>query len=267
MGCSVSAERAGEPDSPNNDVSWSPASSSVPPPALATRMARGIGKLRRAKSKEAFGLDGATMVQGRFQMLVNGYFQDYRRQEDAILKRAFLIGRPSARLQLRGQAYEYSFVRMTQRNLATGRLRKIRPPFGMAAPPRPILPLGPMTVVCVPANNAGSVEVSDMRDNGQAQIIRAVVPEGALPGDQMAVPLPRGGESLQALAYRQARWLASERQDVPPAVACGLAVGGAIVGAHLTFTAALRGTTLELSQVSSWIGCAYLDEAFVMEVF
>merc|ERR1719333_1160208 len=68
----------------------------------------------------------------KWQIKLEGHWQDYDEQEDRILKRALLVGQKNVRFQLRGQRYEYNFETMRQKNLNTKKERSIR------APPLPL---------------------------------------------------------------------------------------------------------------------------------
>merc|ERR1711939_612934 len=50
----------------------------------------------------------------KWQIKLEGHWQDYDEQEDRILKRAWLVGQKNVRFQLRGQRYEYNFEKMRQ---------------------------------------------------------------------------------------------------------------------------------------------------------
>merc|ERR1719203_1262449 len=101
------------------------------------------------------------IMKGKFQILLSGTWKDYGVEEDSTLKRAYLVGFPHAKFHLRGNEYEYDFQTWTQKNLRTKKDRQIRPPKGMTAPPKPVLPPGPMIVISVPAGSAQSVEIHD----------------------------------------------------------------------------------------------------------
>merc|ERR1712216_980116 len=64
----------------------------------------------------------------KWQIKLEGHWQDYDEQEDCILKRALLVGQKNVRFQLRGQRYEYNFETMHQKNLNTKKERSIRAP-------------------------------------------------------------------------------------------------------------------------------------------
>jgi hypothetical protein len=172
----------------------------------------------------------------KFQAYLAGEWKDYERQEDTILKKAYLIGHPHCKFQLRGQRYEYNFRTMKQKNLGTGKERSIRPPLGFKRPKEPLLPGGPMTVLTVKAGQAGkTVEVPD--PNNKGKMIKVNVPTGAKVGQKMAVPLPEAGESASALADKQrkhgvAKKIATGTAGV--AVVGAAAVGGVILGDFLT---------------------------------
>lgn len=71
---------------------------------------------------------------GRFQIYIGDEWKDYAADEDRILKRHYK-DQGRFRMMLRGQNYEFDFAAMEQRNLDTGKVRKIRPP--LEVPERP----------------------------------------------------------------------------------------------------------------------------------
>uniref|UniRef100_A0A7S2JQN5 WWE domain-containing protein n=1 Tax=Zooxanthella nutricula TaxID=1333877 RepID=A0A7S2JQN5_9DINO len=198
------------------------------------------------------------LTAGKFQVKLEGTFQDYGAEEDAILKRAYLVGQPNARFHLRGQDYEYSFKTMAQQNLGTRRTRQIRPPVGMLPPKRPILPPGSMTVLRVPANAGASLELADPNNPGQR--ITVLLPAGAKPGMQMAVPVPGKGEGVQAVAERQRKW-GTGAKVAAGALGVGVAaVGGVILGEHLTDGAISEATGIaEIAAATAWTEDAVAD--------
>lgn len=220
MGCGASAAPKQQP---GQDTSANP----PPAPPAATPVQR-------------FG-DGARNVaggkKGKFQIMLSGNWNDYGEEEDGVLKRAFLVGQPNCRFQLRGQKYEYSFEDMMQKNLGTGKERRIRPPPGMPKPATPLLPTGPMVVITVPPNSAGqTITINDPNNPGQT--VQVQVPPNARPGSKMAVPIPEAGESVQDVSTKQhkhmtAGAIAGTIGGVA-VVAGGLAVGGVILGDHLS---------------------------------
>merc|ERR1740121_225805 len=137
---------------------------------------------------------------GRFQIKLSGDFKDYEPEEDAVLKKAYLVGQKNCRFQLRGQSYEYSFVDMTQTNLGTKKVRDIRPPRNMQQPASPLLPPGPMVVITVRKGQAGKeIEINDPNNKGRK--IKVNVPPGAKVGQKMAVPAQ--GESVESVSKKQ----------------------------------------------------------------
>lgn len=73
---------------------------------------------------------------GRFQIYIEDQWKDYAADEDRILKRHYK-DHGQFRMMLRGQNYEFDFAAMEQRNLDTGKVRKIRPPLEYGEPERP----------------------------------------------------------------------------------------------------------------------------------
>lgn len=172
----------------------------------------------------------------KFQIELSGKWEDYGREEDMVLKRAYLVGQPNAKFSLRGQHYEYNFTKMTQRNLGTKKERKIRPPPGMTAPKAPLLPKGAMVVITVRKGQAGkTIELNDPNNPGQK--IQVNVPSGARPGQKMAVPVPDKGESVEKVQEKQKSHSTGAKLAMGTAgvaAVAGLAVGGVILGDHLS---------------------------------
>jgi len=227
MGCSGSKQAgaalpavAKAPPSPT--MLTAPAPAPVKPSGKGSGKGRGGGK-GRAKA-------------GRFQIKLSGDFKDYEPEEDAVLKKAYLVGQKNCRFQLRGQSYEYSFQNMTQTNLGTKKVRDIRPPMNMPQPSAPLLPAGPMVVITVRKGQAGKeIEIDDPNNRGRK--IKVNVPPGAKAGQKMAVPVPEVGESVAAVAEKQQKHGAAARLalGVGGVAAVGaLAVGGVVLGDHLT---------------------------------
>ncbi|CAE8667477.1 unnamed protein product [Polarella glacialis] len=75
------------------------------------------------------------MPAGSFQVKLSGEWKNYAKDEDKILKRAYLAGFPNARYTLRKQKYEVNFKNMQQKNLASGKSRRCgRPTSGPSQP-------------------------------------------------------------------------------------------------------------------------------------
>lgn len=74
-----------------------------------------------------------------FQVLLQGQWQNYKDQEDLLLKMALLAGQRSIVLQMVGDSYECDLIRMVQVNLRTGTERRMRAPVlheGKVQPPQ-----------------------------------------------------------------------------------------------------------------------------------
>merc|ERR1740121_2066052 len=178
----------------------------------------------------------------KFQVELSGEWKDYGDEEDGILKRAFLVGQPNAKFQLRGQKYEYSFGKRVQKNQGTGKERKIRPPHGMPSPDKPLLPPGPMIVVQVPEGGGSahkSMQIADPNNPGQS--ITVAIPPHAKQGSRMAVPCPEKGEDMAKVVQRQndqlkgdKGWSTGAKMAAGMAAVGGLAVGGVVLGKHLS---------------------------------
>merc|ERR1719195_2198690 len=169
--------------------------------------------------------------------MLSGDWKDYGEEEDGVLKRAYLVGQPNCRFNLRGQNYEYSFEDMKQKNLGTGKERRIRPPLGMTKPAAPLLPTGPMVVITVPPNSAGqTITINDPNNPGQT--VQVQVPPNARPGAKMAVPVPEAGQSVEDVSTKQSKHMSAGAIAGTiggvAVVAGGLAVGGVILGDHLS---------------------------------
>jgi hypothetical protein len=181
----------------------------------------------------------------KWQIQLEGRWKDYEDQENAILKRAYMVGQQNVKFSLRGQHYEYNFRRMAQKNLQTGKERRIRAPKGPGPPKKPILPHGPMTIITVGTGQPGTV--IDIKDpNNPGQTVKVFVPAHAKPGQKMAVPLPKKGESLQEVQKKQEQhdqqhgtkssWTTGGKVAAGTAAVGGIAavgVGGVILGDYL----------------------------------
>jgi len=125
----------------------------------------------------------------KFQVELAGEWKDYARDEDKILKRAFLAGFPNCKFTLRGATYEYNFRRMLQKNLTSGKERKIRAPYRWQQPSKPIVPKGPTICIRVPPGSPGStIQVNHPKVKGAK--INVAVPRSAKVGQAMLVPVP-----------------------------------------------------------------------------
>lgn len=197
-----------------------------PTPTPPRKVVKGKGK---GKGKNPF--DKKSM----FQVTLEGLWKDYSKQEDMVLKRAFLIGHPHARYAIRGQNYECNFNSMKQVNLGTGKVREMRPPMGMRPPQEPLLPSGPVVILTVAPGTSGStIEISDPQNKGR--MVKVNVPQKAKAGQKMAVPMPEKDETVEQVAAKQQTWNAG-KELAARAGAVGVvgaaAVGGALLGDHL----------------------------------
>jgi len=172
----------------------------------------------------------------KFQITLSGKWEDYCNEEDMVLKRAYLVGQPNVKFSLRGQQYEYSFTKMIQKNLGTKKEREIRAPPGLTAPEAPLLPKGQMIILTVRKGQAGqTIQIKDPNNSGQT--IPVKVPERAKTGQKMAVPVPEKGETVEKVQEKQRKHSTCARLAMGTAgVAAvgGLAVGGVILGDHLS---------------------------------
>jgi hypothetical protein len=184
----------------------------------------------------------------KWQIKLDGQWKDYDNQEDAILKRAYLVGQPNARFHLRGNDYEYNFRKMIQINKKTRKEREIRPPPGFRPPKQELLPTGPMTIITVGTGQPGSmITVNDPNNPGQK--IDVFVPPTAKAGQKMAVPIPGKGETVQSVQAKQKKhdeekaekakaggWSTGSKVAAGGAALVGIGavgVGGVILGDHL----------------------------------
>ncbi|KAL9139586.1 putative conserved tandem protein 4 [Amphidinium carterae] len=125
----------------------------------------------------------------KFQVELAGEWKDYVKDEDKILKRAFLAGFPNCKFTLRGATYEYNFLRMVQKNLTSGKERKIRAPHKWRQPARPIVPKGPTICIIVPPGAPGkTIQIDHPRAKGAK--VNVAVPPTAKVGQAMLVPVP-----------------------------------------------------------------------------
>lgn len=121
--------------------------------------------------------------------MLDGQWSNYEKTEDGILKRAYMSGHKRAKYTLRGNRYEYDFIRMKQKNLQSARERDIRPPHNMKPPSKPLIPSGPTLVVKVPPCSAGTV-IQVPHPSDKSQMICVKIPGRARVGQSMIVPVP-----------------------------------------------------------------------------
>jgi len=229
-------------------------------PSSGKGQGKGKGKAKgkgQGKGKGAKAINKAS----KFQIELQSAFKDYEAEEDGILKRAFLIGRPSCKFHLRSQDYEYSFEKMEQKNLGTKKTRKFRPPLGMTQPKSPLLPSGPMIVIQVPPGGLKSLEVNDPNNAGRKILV--ALPPLAKAGSKLAVPVPEKGEDVKKVVERQ-RGMSTGAKVATGAAAVGaLAVGGVVLGEHLTGGAlsSWAEASPELDAAGDWVAGAAEDVA------
>merc|ERR1719188_1607210 len=105
----------------------------------------------------------------------------------------------------------------------------------MKAPAGPVLPSGPMTVISVRPGQAGqTIEINNPNNPGSK--VQVVVPKNAKPGQKMAVPLPKKGESVADVQKKQKELSTGSKvaRAAAATVAVGaVAVGGVVLGDHL----------------------------------
>jgi hypothetical protein len=182
----------------------------------------------------------------KFQVALSGHFQDYSPEEDAILKRAWMVGNPNVKYNLRGQNYIYDFEKMLQINKETGKGRPIRKPHKFPdMPTSSLLPTGPMVVISVKKGQPGTcIQVPDINNPGQ--FVPVYVPPGAKVGSKMAVPMPAKGQTVAQVQDKQKKydeqkkksgqWSTGGKVAATGAALVGVGavgVGGVILGDHL----------------------------------
>lgn len=197
----------------------------------------------------------------KFQVDLSSKWEDYGPEEDTILKRAMLVGQPNLKFHLRGQNYEYNFKKHVQKNLGTGKERKIRAPPNMTPPKAPLLPPGPMIVMIVPAGGAKFTEINDPANAGKK--IQVALPPYAKAGTRIAVPVPSKGEDISQVVKRQQEWSTGAKVATGAAAVGALAVGGVVLGEHLS-GGAISGwaeASPELDAAGEWAAGAAEDIA------
>jgi hypothetical protein len=218
-------------------------------PASGKAKSKGKGK---GNGKGKGRANGKFVKDAKWQIQLSGNYQDYEPQEDAILKRAFLMGQPNCRFHLRGQDYEYNFKSMKQKNLGSGKERQIRAPMGMRPPPAPVLPQGPVSVVTIQHGQAGQqIQVNDPNNPGRQ--VPVMVPPNARPGQKMAIPLPEKGQDVQAVQQKQLGMSVGGKIAGAGALVAGagvVAVGGAILGDYLMHDG--EGVEAVAGDISDW---------------
>jgi hypothetical protein len=129
-----------------------------------------------------------------FQVMLGGHWKDYDKEEDNVLKRAYMTGTKKAKYKFRGgQMYEYDFGKMEQKNLESGKAREIRAPYewkkkGIKPPSKPIAQ-GRTMVVKVPPGGPGTV-IQVPHPDDKSMNIAVEVPKTARVGAAMIVPVP-----------------------------------------------------------------------------
>lgn len=168
------------------------------------------------------------------------------------MKRAYLGGFSNLRYTFRGQEYDVSFMAMTQRNIDTGKIREIRPPYKWKPLAGSRVEKGPALCIKVPPNGPGTI-INVPHPKVKDRIMAITVPKTAKVGQAMLVPIPQGEPQpklIQSKAPATAtvaemaedhakeevkkRWSISTCKKVASglggvAVVSGLAAGGAIL--------------------------------------
>jgi len=127
----------------------------------------------------------------KWQVQLAGKWEDFSDQEHRILNRAYFAGFNNCRFKLRGTEYVCDFAALTQKSTATGKERRIRPPYqARARPAKPLLPEGRTMCIRVPEGASGTcLEVPHPDIAGG--MFRVKVPETSRPGSTMMVPVPK----------------------------------------------------------------------------
>jgi len=184
-----------------------------------------------------------------FQVKLGGEWKDYAKDEDKILKRAYLAGFPNAKYALRGQHYEADFRKMQQKNMDSGKSRDIRAPHKWKPPSAPITKAGPTFCITVPPGAPGTtIQVPHPREKGA--MIAVNVPPTAKVGQAMLVPIPDGAPAALPAGEIMGEYKPVEHKEEKDkkkwstgakvaaatggaVVVGGLAVGGALLGEHI----------------------------------
>lgn len=126
----------------------------------------------------------------KFQIQLKGKFQDFWDDESGILCRAYLSGSKKASYTFRGTDYEYDFTAMTQTNKSSGKSRRIRPPYKMKPPEKPLVKPGPTMMAIVPPNAKSGDRIMVPHPSQPGVQLQVTVPPGARPGATLLVPVP-----------------------------------------------------------------------------
>jgi hypothetical protein len=209
----------------------------APPP----KKGKGKGKGKKGKGKGK-GRGDPAAKDSKFQVMLEGNFKDYGASEDALLKRAYMLGNTEVAYDFRGQHYKYNFKDGTQYNKKTNKSRQIRKPKGYPNPPKAsLLPTGPMIVLVVKEKQPGQV-IQVQNPNNKSQTIPVYVPPHAAVGSKMAIPLPKDGETVEDLQAKQKQhdaqqgWSKGGKIALSGAALLGVGavgVGGVLLGDHL----------------------------------
>jgi len=166
-----------------------------------------------------------------FQVELAGKWEDYKGEEDKMLKRAFLSGFPSAKYKFRGQTYIYDFNNKTQTNEQSGKKRSIRPPTKLKRPAAPISGGGKSKFVKVPPGKAGEV-IYVKHPEHKGEKFPVTVPATGGAGGAMLVTVPekekKGGWSTGARVAAGATAGGAAAVGV-----AGAAIGGVMLADHL----------------------------------
>lgn len=125
----------------------------------------------------------------KFQYKDRGW-HDYNAREDANLRMAYISGHQTCRTTHKQYTYEINFETMQQKNINTGKVREVRPPWSLKGkrPSAPLIPKGQTMMVQVPQQipHDNLMRVKHPR-GGEFQV---QIPLGAQSGAMMMVPVP-----------------------------------------------------------------------------
>jgi hypothetical protein len=256
----VSKRRKRPEDVPRESRPAQREASKPPAPVAPSPSIHGSGSAR-GRGKGSTKSHGWHAKLKKWQIKLDGRWQDNADKEDQLLRHAFLVGHSNVMFDLRGQRYECNFQRMHQINVLTGKEREIRPPPGMDQPSHALLPTGPILMVTVRAGQPGqTIAICDPNNLGSQ--INVFVPSIAAPGSKIAVPLPETGESIQAVQAKQKKHDEELREQLQEHSVdvdgnCTVGVRGVILGDQFERDAVAEKDSHQVDEeVLMWIGIA-----------
>mmetsp|Transcript_140483 Transcript_140483/g.244615 ORF Transcript_140483/g.244615 Transcript_140483/m.244615 type:complete len:222 (+) Transcript_140483:71-736(+) len=131
-----------------------------------------------------------------FQVRLGGVWKDFEYEDSKVLKTALKAGHMICWYSCHGKFYEYDFKRMQQRNVKTGNVRQIRPPYRWASTARvDAAEKPPVKVIRVPPGSAGTT-IYTAHPKIAGRRIPIFVPAEARDMQMMMVPVPEEDEPL-----------------------------------------------------------------------